>query len=222
MNRSNRRNPEASDAPTRRRPDLRSRPRSSSEIVRGLASPRALGRDPDRPGPRSRPAIRCSRGRLAARWGLRPRGLVRLVDLLGDAVDLLRLRLEVGEVELDPEDLRQHLQDRLGAPRVDEVAARLTHQADALDPEELAEAEEEAARADEAAARVVAGEDDAEASSSTRRAAGRSPRRAPGGSPRRGPGRTRRACRPPGCRALRQKSSTRSVSSYWPSGSRPW
>src|SRR6266511_3440058 len=55
---------------------------------------------------------------------------LRLPELRRDRVDLFRLRLELLEADVDAEGLREDGEDRLGALRVDEVPARLPHQAD--------------------------------------------------------------------------------------------
>src|SRR2546426_12337132 len=60
---------------------------------------------------------------LRRRFGLS----LSLPELRRDLVDLLRLRLQLLEADLDAKDLREDLEDRLRALRVDEVPARLPH-----------------------------------------------------------------------------------------------
>src|SRR5437773_5051214 len=86
---------------------------------------------------------------------------LRLPELRRDLVDLLRLRLELLEADLHAEDLRQDGEDGLRTLRVDEVPARLPHQADGPHAGELPEAEDEPARADDPRPGLAAGEHDA-------------------------------------------------------------
>src|SRR5256712_1166035 len=91
------------------------------------------------------------------------RGLWRGLDvfqLRGDLVDLLRLRLEFVEGDLDPEVLREYVEHGLRGLRVDEVAGRLAHEANGVHVVQTTQAEEEAARADDPCARLAAGEHD--------------------------------------------------------------
>src|SRR2546426_991176 len=92
------------------------------------------------------------------------RGLRRGLDvfqLRGDLVDLLRLRLEFVERDLDPEVLREYVEHGLRGLRVDEVPGRLAHEADGVHVVQAAQAEEQAARADDPCARLPAGEHNA-------------------------------------------------------------
>src|SRR3990172_1660115 len=69
-----------------------------------------------------------------------------VAELRRDLVDLLRLRLQLVELDLDVEHLREDLEDGLRALRVHEVAARLPHEAHGLQPVEAPPGEDEAAR----------------------------------------------------------------------------
>src|SRR5437899_1340893 len=53
-----------------------------------------------------------------------------VLQLRGDLVDLLRLRLQLVERDFDPEILRQDFKDRLRRLRVDEISGRLAHEVD--------------------------------------------------------------------------------------------
>src|SRR5438445_590207 len=79
-------------------------------------------------------------------------------QLRGDRVDLLRLRLEFVEGDLDPEVLREHVEHGLRGLRVDEVAGRLAHEADGVHIVQAAQAEEQATRADNPRAGLAARE----------------------------------------------------------------
>src|SRR3990170_4116151 len=85
-----------------------------------------------------------------------------VAELRRDLVNLLGLRLQLVELNLDVEHLREDLEDGLRALRVHEVAARLPHEAHGPQPVEVPQAEDEAARADDARAGLAAGEDDAD------------------------------------------------------------
>src|SRR4029077_2229308 len=99
MNRSKVRNPAGSAAARSRRSTRSDRASSASEYGGGSAgAPMARLTDV--------PEVLAGGGGALA--GLR----LRLVDLLGDPVDLLRLRLEVGEIELHRERPDQDLEDR--------------------------------------------------------------------------------------------------------------
>src|SRR2546425_2404191 len=79
-------------------------------------------------------------------------------QLRGNLVDLLRLRLEFVEGDLDPEVLREHVEHGLRGLRVDEVAGRLAHEADGVHIVQAAQAEEQATRADDPRAGLAARE----------------------------------------------------------------
>src|SRR5213593_1385300 len=92
------------------------------------------------------------------------RGLRRSLDVLQlrrDLVDLLRLRLQLVEGNLDSEVLRQHFEDGLRGLRVDEISGRLAHEADRVHVVQSAEAQQQAARPDNPGARLAAREHDA-------------------------------------------------------------
>src|SRR2546428_2338259 len=92
------------------------------------------------------------------------RGLRRSLDVLQlrrDLVDLLRLRLQLVEGNLDSEVLRQHFEDGLRGLRVDEISGRLAHDADRVHVVQSAEAQQQAARPDNPGARLAAREHDA-------------------------------------------------------------
>src|SRR3989442_621298 len=72
-----------------------------------------------------------------------------VLQLRGDLVDLLRLRLQLVERDFDPEILRQHFKDRLRRLRVDEISGRLAHEADRVHVIQSAEAQQQAARPDD-------------------------------------------------------------------------
>src|SRR2546428_1290489 len=72
-----------------------------------------------------------------------------VVQLRGDLVDLLRLRLQLVEGNLDSEVLRQHFEDRLRGLRIHKISGRLAHEADRVHVIQSAEAQEQAARSDD-------------------------------------------------------------------------
>src|SRR2546427_6337470 len=72
-----------------------------------------------------------------------------VLQLRRDLVDLLRLRLQFVEGNLDPEVLRQDFEDRLRGLRVDEVSGRLAHEADRVHVVQPTEAHQQAARPDD-------------------------------------------------------------------------
>src|SRR6266487_4227610 len=91
-------------------------------------------------------------------------GLGRGLDVLelrGDLVDLLRLRLELAERDLDAQELREDVEHGLRGLRVDEVSRGLAHQAHRLHVVQPPEAQEQAARADDPRTRLAPREDDA-------------------------------------------------------------
>src|SRR5213594_1090702 len=92
------------------------------------------------------------------------RRLRRSLDVLQlrrDLVDLLRLRLQLVEGNLDSEVLRQHFEDGLRGLRVDEISGRLAHEADRVHVVQSAEAQQQAARPDDPGAWLAAREHDA-------------------------------------------------------------
>src|SRR5213593_4315067 len=91
------------------------------------------------------------------------RRLRRSLDVLQlrrDLVDLLRLRLQLVEGNLDSEVLRQHFEDGLRGLRVDEISGRLAHEADRVHVVQSAEAQQQAARPDNPGAWLAAREHD--------------------------------------------------------------
>src|SRR2546426_1023533 len=72
-----------------------------------------------------------------------------VLQLRGDLVDLLRLRLQLVEGNLDSEVLRQHFEDRLRGLRIHEISGRLAHEADRVHVIQSAEAQQQAARSDD-------------------------------------------------------------------------
>src|SRR5256885_11298139 len=72
-----------------------------------------------------------------------------VLQLRRDLVDLLRLRLQFVEGNLDPEVLRQDFEDGLRGLRVDEVSGRLAHEAHRVHFVQAAKSQEQAARADD-------------------------------------------------------------------------
>src|SRR2546422_8003818 len=84
-----------------------------------------------------------------------------VLQLRRDLVDLLCLRLQLVEGNLDPEVLRQHFEDGLRGLRVDEISGRLAHEADRVHVVQPAEAQQQAARPDDPGAWLAAREHDA-------------------------------------------------------------
>src|SRR6266566_4249075 len=84
-----------------------------------------------------------------------------VLQLRRDLVDLLRLRLQFVEGNLDPEVLRQDLEDRLRGLRVDEISGRLAHEAHRVHLVQPAEAQQQAARPDDPGPRLAPREHDA-------------------------------------------------------------
>src|SRR2546427_161961 len=72
-----------------------------------------------------------------------------VLQLRGDLVDLLRLRLQLVEGNLDSEVLRQHFEDRLRGLRIHKISGRLAHEADRVHVIQSAEAQQQAARSDD-------------------------------------------------------------------------
>src|SRR2546422_8061759 len=92
------------------------------------------------------------------------RRLRRSLDVLQlrrDLVDLLRLRLQLVEGNLDSEVLRQDFEHGLRGLRVDEISGRLAHEAHRVHFIQAAEAQEQAARADDPGPGLAPGEHDA-------------------------------------------------------------
>src|SRR6058998_817964 len=92
------------------------------------------------------------------------RRLRRSLDVLQlrrDLVDLLRLRLQLVEGNLDSEVLRQYFEDGLRGLRVDEISGRLAHEADRVHFVQAAKSQEQAARADDPGPGLAPREDDA-------------------------------------------------------------
>src|SRR5712691_9097709 len=84
-----------------------------------------------------------------------------VLKLRRDLIDLLRLVLELAEGDLEAEVLREDVQDRLCALRIDEVTRRLPHEAHRVHVVQAAEPEEQSARADNPGTGFPAGEHDA-------------------------------------------------------------
>src|SRR5437667_11160576 len=80
---------------------------------------------------------------------LRLRRGLDVLQLRRDLVDLLRLRLQFAERDLEPEVLREDLEHRLRRLRVDEISGRLAHEAYRIHVVQAAEAQQQAARADD-------------------------------------------------------------------------
>src|SRR3989442_2206424 len=72
-----------------------------------------------------------------------------VLQLRRDLVDLLRLRLQLVERDLDAEVLCEDFEHGLGGLRIHEVSGRLAHEADRVHLVESAEAQEQAARSDD-------------------------------------------------------------------------
>src|SRR2546425_147519 len=72
-----------------------------------------------------------------------------VLQLRRDLVDLLCLRLQFAEGDLEPEVFREDLEHRLRRFRVDEVAGRLAHEADRVHVVQSAEAQQQTARPDD-------------------------------------------------------------------------
>src|SRR5881296_1892848 len=84
-----------------------------------------------------------------------------VLQLRRDLVDLLCLRLQFAEGDLEPEVFREDLEHGLRRFRVDEVARRLAHEADRVHVVQPAEAQQQAARPDDPGAWLAAREHDA-------------------------------------------------------------
>ena len=89
------------------------------------------------------------------------RPLVQLLNLADDLLHLVSPVLEVGVVDLEADQLFEHLENRVGTLRIDEVAAGLAHQTRSRQVTAGAETEQETADADDAARRFVVPELDA-------------------------------------------------------------
>src|SRR5213594_1839384 len=72
-----------------------------------------------------------------------------VLQLRRNLVDLLRLRLQFAERNLEPEVLREDLEHRLRRLRVDEISGRLAHEAYRIHVVQAAEAQQQAARPDD-------------------------------------------------------------------------
>src|SRR6058998_126986 len=84
-----------------------------------------------------------------------------VLQLRRDLVDLLRLRLQLVEGDLDAEVFREDLEDRLRGLRIHEVPGCLAHEADRVHLVQPAEAQQQAARSDNPGPGLASREHDA-------------------------------------------------------------